>query len=109
MLELLLEFLWSKVLSAPSFGHYWKQPIGRPYSTTGYSLKIISANFQIDILKYVIEIQEKLNLQSSLWHPVYLGVARNHPVLFIPLDQIIHLKNSLALKLKRFCLKKEVS
>ena len=36
MLELLLEFLWSKTLSAPSFGRFWNQPIGRPYmkSTT---------------------------------------------------------------------------
>ena len=25
MLELLLELLWSKTLSAPSFGHYWKK------------------------------------------------------------------------------------
>ena len=31
MLELLLELLWSKTLSAPSFSHYWKQLIGRPY------------------------------------------------------------------------------
>ena len=29
MLELLLEFLWSRTLSAPSFGRYWKQLIGR--------------------------------------------------------------------------------
>ena len=31
MLELLLELLWSKTLTAPSFGRYWKQPILRPY------------------------------------------------------------------------------
>ena len=31
MLELLLELLKSKMLSVPSFGRYWKQPIGRPY------------------------------------------------------------------------------
>ena len=28
----MLELLWSKTLSVPSFGSYWKQLIGRPYS-----------------------------------------------------------------------------
>ena len=34
MIELLFELLWSKTLSAPSFGRYWKQPIGSPYYLT---------------------------------------------------------------------------
>ena len=32
ILELLLDSLCSKTLSAPSFGHYWKQMIGNLYS-----------------------------------------------------------------------------
>ena len=30
-MQLLFKFLWSKTLSAPSFGRYGKQLIGRPY------------------------------------------------------------------------------
>ena len=41
----------------------------------GYDQRIICANFQIHILKHAVEIQEKLNRQSLLFHPVCGGKA----------------------------------
>ena len=53
-----MDILLNKTLSVPSFGHYWKQPIGRAYSVTSVpstvskldlSFACISACFQDDI------------------------------------------------------------
>ena len=39
-----------------------------------YDQRIICDNFQIHIFKHAVEIQEKLNRQSFLFHPVVLNL-----------------------------------
>ena len=52
MLELLLEFLWSKTLSVPSFSRCWKQLIGRPYYESFVAF-IVTKHSSDDIRQFV--------------------------------------------------------
>ena len=56
-----IELLWSKALSAPSFGCYWKQLIGKPYwSKCGH-------NFYQQIINcfYLLPVKQKIPLKSQ--------------------------------------------
>ena len=57
MLELLLEFLWSKTLSAPYLDRYWKQSIGRPYCL---NLRLSQKRTHLDI--FLNKLCSKYNL-----------------------------------------------
>ena len=69
MLELLLELLWSKTLSAPSFGHYWKQPIWRPYLKTFF----IIWNW----LSVIVSYKEPLAVERMVRH-IFILVLQWH-------------------------------
>ena len=63
MLELLLELLWSKTFSAPSFGRYWKWRIRSPYYfqyDLGGSWKLLT------ITDYVYHLT-LINHKSLIW------------------------------------------
>ena len=71
MLELLLEFLWSGTLSAPSLGRYWKQSIERSYWTylNKMQSKIVWKKYQVSNItkdKMIISCQT-LRTKPSLW------------------------------------------
>ena len=71
MLELLLELLWSKTISAPSFGRYWKQLIRSPYWSCCWFLfymvdesdknPIFYANFSKDLFIFDWSIMPSIN------------------------------------------------
>ena len=52
MLEFLLELLWSKTLSVPSFGHYWKQPIALEGPIEQEEAKRHAKQIKSDFLSY---------------------------------------------------------
>ena len=71
MLELLLEFLRSETLSAPSFGHYWKKPIGRSLSSNPSKVpwrcyQTILNNNHIKDCKKLRTLSKLMNLPESL-------------------------------------------
>ena len=74
MLEFLLEFLWRKTLSAPSFGRYWKHPIGSPLYEAHLEYEILN----LQTTTYNKLLQEMINFwncdfpvhkkQRKLWN-----------------------------------------
>ena len=76
ILELLLDSLCSKTLSAPSFGHYWKQLIGSPYWSTASTDRVNNMN-----PKYFIRLAhrfgtKRLRISYSLVHKAYFDTLQ---------------------------------
>ena len=85
MFELLVEFLWSKTLSAPSFGRYWKQPIGSPYSIYR---KFVCFNFYVisfffNDTKCLQVCFKKVQTSASGQYSSYLEFIKCHTMIIM--------------------------
>ena len=79
MLDLLLELLWSKTLSAPSFGRYCKQLVGNPYCVLLFK--------KWRAVEYLVTFVLWSTLDSWYWRDLYI-YDFNFPTVCHPILRI---------------------
>ena len=75
----MLELLWSKTLSAPSFGHYWKQLIRSPYYISNkWNITLCNSNmlFKVARTKCTLELRQYKNNSDQFDRIPHLKLAR---------------------------------